>query len=372
MGETIRVAVIMAGGSGERFWPLSRKARPKQLLRLTDPGKTMLAEAVERIAPLIPAGRVFIATAAHLVEPVRKALPALPPENVLGEPCKRNTAGCLAFAAAHILSRFDVPASSLSMAVLTADHCIENPARFLETVGAALSAAETADALCTIGVAPTRPETGYGYIEIPEGAALAADSSGDLPVWPVERFREKPDAATARVFAASGRHFWNSGMFFWRLDTFVREMQAAAPAHGAAIGAMAAALRSGDGAAVETAFAALDDISIDYALLERSGCVLTARADFPWDDVGALDAMARNLTPDAAGNITVGDPVLIDAKDCIVYNEPGAAKMAVAAVGVEGLAIITTADGVLVIPVDRAQDVKGIVVELKKRNAGQL
>jgi mannose-1-phosphate guanylyltransferase len=393
--EFIRIAVIMAGGSGERFWPLSRQARPKQLLRLTSPDRTMLEESIGRIAPLVPPGRIYVATSRALVAPIRQAGVAVPEENVIGEPCKRNTAGALVYAAAQVLARHgEENAARISMAVLTADHQIDGVDGFRATAEAALAAAEQEGALVTIGIPPSRPETGYGYIETPEGADAgsvtdsASQSSIQVrrpsepsrpqsaiefpPVFPVARFREKPDLAAAREGIATGRFYWNSGMFFWRLDRFLAELERSAPAHAAAARAMAAAIRAGGEAEVNRIFESLEDISIDYALMEKARNVKVVRAAFGWDDVGAWDALDRAWAHDAAGNVTAGDPVLIDTRDSIVYNEPGAAKMAVAVIGVEGLAVVVSPDGVLVVPKERAQDVKKAVAELKKRGAGQL
>lgn len=380
--ESIRVAVIMAGGSGERFWPLSRQSRPKQLLRLASREQTMLEESIGRIAPLIPPERIFVATSRGLQEPIRQACAgrpenptALAMENIIAEPSKRNTAGALAYAAAAVLARHgEENAARISMAVLTADHQIEGIEAFRATVEAALDAAEREGALVTIGIPPTRPETGYGYIEISENerAEARTPNNSQSPVYPVVRFREKPDLAAAREFIATGRFFWNSGMFFWRLDRFLEELAASAPAHAEATRAMAAAMRAGDEAEVERVFNALTDISIDYALMEKAGKVMMARAGFGWDDVGAWDALDRAWPHDSAGNVASGDPVLIDTRDSIVYNAPGAAKMAVAVIGVEGLVVVVSEDGVLVVPKDRAQDVKRAVTELKKRGAGQL
>jgi mannose-1-phosphate guanylyltransferase len=381
MPDPVRIAVILAGGAGERFWPLSRRDRPKQLLRLTRADQSMLEEAVERIAPLIPRERILILTSRNLVGPIRSALTELPPENVVGEPDKRNTAGALAYAAAVALQRFGTGGdgaggAAITMAVLTADHRIGQPERFLQTVGVAMEAAEQHKALVTIGVLPDRPETGYGYIETPEASEaviLDAVTSGDRPpALPVARFREKPDLATAEKFVDTGRFFWNSGMFFWTVESFLDELETASPAHAGAARAMAASLAAGDTAAADARFGELENISIDFALMEKARNVLVVRADFDWDDVGALDALARNLPVDAAGNVAVGDPILIDAKDCIVYNDPGEGAMAVAVVGVEGLAVIVTRDGVLVLPRDRAQDAKAVVNELNARNAGQV
>jgi len=373
MPPPIRIAVIMAGGAGERFWPLSRRSRPKQLLRLTRPDQTLLGNAVERIAPLIARERVYIATARGLVEPVRAARTGVPDENVLGEPCKRNTAGCLVYAVAQILARYgEARAAGISMAILTADHRIDSDELFRAAVEAALNVSEHGAALATIGIIPTRPETGYGYIEIPEKATPYTCATGLPSVYAVVRFREKPDTATAEEFVRTDRFFWNSGMFFWRLDTFLEELVLAAPAHAQATRAMAAALAKGDQAEADRIFEGLEDISIDYALMEKARRVLTVRAEFGWDDIGAWDALDRYFEHDEDDNVAVGEPILIDTHDCIVYNEPGEAKMAVAVIGVEGLVVVVAGDAVLIVPKDRAQEVKKAVAQLKEMGAKQL
>lgn len=372
MSSFKRIAVIMAGGTGERFWPLSRAARPKQLLKLTRPDLSLLGEAIDRISPLIPPERILIATSSTVAAPIREALAdsPIPAENIIVEPAKRNTAGALAWVAANVKARWG--SEPVSMAVLTADHAIGASDRFREVVDAALTAAENEQALVTLGVTPTRAETGYGYIEVDEENSRSKLKFELLTeISPVISFREKPDRATAERFMAEGRFFWNSGMFFWRLDTFIEELSTAAPAHGEAVQTMAAALQAGDPAKAAAAFNTLTDISIDYALMEKARRVLMARADFPWDDVGAWDALARSFPKDAENNVAIGDPILIDTRNSIIYND-SPDKIAVAAVGVEGLAIVISADGVLVVPKDRAQDVKKIVAELKKRGGAQI
>ncbi len=365
-----RVGVVLAGGSGERFWPLSRKHRPKQLLRLTSAHETMLGEAVSRVAPLIPPEHVYIVTGAHLVQPIREAGIGVPPENVIAEPSKRNTAGALAYATAVLLANYGGDGSNLSMAVTTADHEIGEPERFRATINTALTAAEQDDVLAIMGMAPTRPETGYGYIQVADGDPTV---SGDgVAVYPVKAFHEKPNRDQAHDFIATGRYFWNGGMFFWRVSVFLDELRQASPAHAAAIADMTEAQRLGDAEAVRTHFERLDDISIDYALMEHARHVHMARADFPWDDVGAWTALDRTYPKDGQGNVAVGDPVLVDTKDCIVYNDLGATDMAVSVVGAEDLVVVVTKDAVLVIPKDRAQDVRRAVQELKERDAGQL
>ena len=365
-----RVGIIMAGGSGERFWPVSRRMRPKQLLNLTNQDQCMLAEAVARIEPLIPPQDVFVVTGEHLVAPIREAQVGVPDENVIAEPCKRNTAGALAYATAHVLAQGGGDADAVSMAVLTADHIIGEPDKFRTTVAAALAAAEQADALATLGVTPTRPETGYGYIQAQADTARACGSG--ITMYTVSAFHEKPNRERAEDFLASGTYYWNSGMFFWKASTFLRELDAASPAHAEATRAMAAALRTRNGATVKAVFEALENTSIDYELMEHAKHVLVVRADFDWDDVGAWSSLERTYPGDERGNVAAGNPILLDTEGCIVYNDVDGADMAVAAIGVEDLVVVVTRDAVLVVPKERAQDVRHAVEELRKRNARQV
>ncbi len=295
----------------------------------------------------------------------------IPPENILAEPFKRNTAGCLVFTAAHLLARHGA-GEDVVMAVVAADHTIADTSRYRHVLDTAMTVAEHEDALVTIGIHPDRPETGYGYIEIGGDRLITPGVAEDIPVYPVACFREKPDRPTAEKYIASGRAFWNSGMFFWRLSRFLRELETAAPQARRILDEMAGALAEGNTKKANAAFERLPDISIDYALMERTRRVLVVEADFGWDDVGAWDALDRTLPHDERGNVLVGDPVLVDTRDSIVYNEPGADRVAVAVVGVEGLAVIVSGDSVLVIPKDRAQEVRAAVAELKKRGAKQV
>jgi mannose-1-phosphate guanylyltransferase len=368
--ETTRFGVIMAGGSGERFWPVSRRDNPKQLLRLTRPDQSMLGEAVERLAPLIPAERILVVTAGRLVAPIRAARVGVPDANVLAEPCKRNTSGCLAYAATHLMAQHGDPAQ-LTMAIVTADHLIGDPERFRETVAVALDTAEERDALVTQGIVPDRPETGYGYIEVRDVSAPVAGRGG-IAVYDVAAFKEKPTPEVARQFVESGRYFWNSGMFFWRVSTFLSELEQAQPELARKTREMADTLRRGDPKRTAAIFETLDNISIDYALLERAKRVVVVRADYPWDDVGAWISLDRTREHDAAGNVAEGGPVLIDTRNSIVVNDAGADAMAVSVVGMDNVVVVVSKDGVLVIPKDRAQDVRKAVEELKKRGAKQI
>lgn len=360
MSEHRRTAVIMAGGAGERFWPLSRADRPKQLLYLTSETETMIEEAVNRILPLIPAENVFIATSEALAGPIRAAGLAIPPENVLAEPAKRNTAGCLVWVAASLSSRF--AGEAISIAVLTADHSIGMPRRFRACVSKALHAAESGNALVTIGIPPTRPETGYGYIEV----AAEADSE----VIPVLNFREKPDAQTAKTYMESGHHYWNSGMFFWTVQDFAKEMETASPQHFTALQKITEALRANDHAKAGSSFHELPNISIDFALMEKAKNVMMAPSDFPWDDVGAWDSLERSRQADEHGNIVESAVIAIDSTDNILINDAGE-EIAVGVVGCREMIVVVGRDAVLVAPKTRAQDVKKIVAEVKARGMKQ-
>jgi len=366
-----RVAIIMAGGSGERFWPVSRRLKPKQLLRLTSPTDTMLHEAVNRLLPLIPAAHIYVQTSPELVAAIREAGLAIPEENVIAEPCRRNTAGCLAYAAAYMMARYGDDGAGLSMAVVTADHRIGLPENFLATLRKALDTVEAEPALGTIGIPPTRPSTGFGYIQaaLPEGAAHLDTQP---QAFPVSSFKEKPPEEIAEQYVAAGNYFWNSGMFFWNIGTFVREFEKADPAYGQAIHAMSAAMAARDEAAVNAIFAELKGISIDYALMEKAEHVVMINATFPWDDIGTWSALERAESGDAAGNVSNGDPVLIDCEGCIVYNDEGAARRAVAVIGATDMVVVATADAVLVVPKDRTEDVKQAVQALGERGATQL
>jgi len=368
----MRIAVIMAGGSGERFWPLSRRKRPKQLLRLSNRTQTLLEEAVNRTKRLFPREHIFIATAEHLQESIRNAAMDIPEENVLGEPYQRNTSGCLAFVAAHLLSRWSGKESEISMAVFTADHLIGDGDHFQASVLAALEAAERDEVIATIGVTPTRVETGYGYIECADkDAGFYLERSGRR-AFAVTRFYEKPDDSTAKEFVNSGRFLWNSGMFFWRLSTVMAELARIQPRLAQAVSLMAAALDKENNEDVRKIFEGLENISIDYALMEHARRVVMIPAEFFWEDVGSWGSLFKTFPRDPLGNVAVGDPVLVDAKGCVVYNEPGPEHMAVAVLGVENLVVVTTTDGVLVVSRDRVQDVRSAIQRLKERSAPQL
>lgn len=375
--DTKRVAVIMAGGSGERFWPLSRRQQPKQLLRLAHPQKTMLEEAVERLLPMFSPENIFIATSEALLEPIRSAQTGLPAENVIAEPAKRNTAGCLAYATAHILARYATTRSvadpelheMLSMAVVTADQAIGAPEAFLQTIGAAFGVAEREQALATIGIVPTRPDTGFGYIEMGD----EAESPDPVAVHHVAAFLEKPSLETAHSFLCSGKHLWNAGMFFWRISDFMRELKMAQPHFAQAILNMAAAFHEKRPDTVRMVFETLPSISIDYALMEHAKRVVVARATFPWDDLGTWAALDRALSQDEQGNVIIGNILALDTKNSVLYNHTDCGMDKILTVlGIENLVVVSTDDAILVAPKSRSEEIKRIVEALRERGANQL
>jgi mannose-1-phosphate guanylyltransferase len=347
-----RLAVIMAGGSGERFWPVSTKERPKQFLRLSDPKRTLLGEAIDRAAAVVGLENVRIATGRHLAELSMAEHSGLAQGSVLAEPCKRNTTGCLAWVAAHLIAQDPEGWPQTTLAVLTADHRIEPASEFVATVDEALTTAESTGGLVTIGIRPDRPATGFGYIETGQPVGTARE---------VLRFTEKPDRPTAEEFLNRGNYLWNSGMFFWTLAAFMAELEEAQPVIAGKIREMAGLIRSGDLSAAEQVFESLPNLSIDYALLEKASRVFVVEPRFAWDDLGSWDALSRSLPHDEQGNVAVGDARTIEASGNVVYTE--ASDVQVCLLGVSELVVVVTENKVMVCPKGRAQDVKRFLSE---------
>ena len=345
--------VIMAGGRGTRFWPASREARPKQFLDVVG-DRSLLRLTGERLFPLVPAEQVWVITNATQVALARADLPELPAANIVGEPVGRNTAPCVALAAA-ILVRDD---PSAVMLVAPADHWIGDENAFREAAKLAANVANAQRGLVTFGVQPTSPETGYGYIE--------ASDALEPGVRKVRRFTEKPDRATAEGFVAGGRHFWNSGMFAWRADVFLEELEWYHPEMVAACREIAASADR-DIALADT-YGSLTSVSVDYAVLEHSDRVFMVEAHFAWSDVGSWSALSEVLRPDASGNVVQGDALVIDSKGCFVRSE----SRFTAVIGMQDMLVIDLPDALLVCPKDRAQDVKRVVDALQSGGRKEL
>lgn len=329
---------------------------------------------MERIAPLVSYSDMFIITSEALLAPMRAMLSAIPPENIVAEPLKRNTAPCIALASAFLAERYaaeGIQPHDISMAVLAADHYISSKELFCTTAEAAFVCAETTAQLVTLGIPPSRPETGYGYIETEQATAAP------LTAEKVVSFREKPSRTKAEEFVASGNFLWNSGMFFWRVDAVTEGLCQHLPDVGNGIAALRSALRehtratpSGAPHGTREAFEHMPDISIDYGLMERADNVAVIRALFPWDDVGSWDALPRVFPADAQGNVVMGSSVVLDSSNCVVVNRC-ATPTAVAVVGMENVVVVATPDGILVCPANKAQDVKKVVQTLQKQEGGE-
>ncbi len=346
-------AVILAGGKGERFWPLSTSRHPKQMLALAG-GRPLLAQAVERLAGLIPPERTLIVTSADLVPACHAAVPELPAGNLIGEPCGRDTAPAVALAAALVRAR----RTDGVFAILTADHVIGGRDRFQATLRAGFTLAEQENRIVTIGIPPAEPSTGFGYIEAGE-PFRAVDG---VRFERVTRFVEKPDRATAEGYVASGRYAWNSGMFIWSVAGLAEAFRRHAPALASLTDRLAPAVGRADFAdTLRRAYADSQKISIDYALLEKAEGIVMARGEFPWDDVGSWPALARHLPRDADGNALRGDTTLLDARDNIVVSD----GRLTALIGVDNLIVVQAEGATLVCPRDRAQEVKKLVEQLR-------
>jgi len=347
-------AVIMAGGTGKRLWPLSRQKRPKQVLKLLD-GQTLLERCFERISPVFDARNIIVLTNAGYVDIVREDLPDLPSGNVIAEPMVRDTAGAIGLAAT-VLAKYDPEAT---MAVVTADQLIE-PAKVLQE---ALQDAfefvdENPEALITFGIKPTFASTQLGYIKC---ADVRPCSMSKNSVYPVEAFKEKPDLETARQYLESGQYFWNSGMFVWKARTIARNLAKFVPETVEPLRRIADAWDTPEQETVlAESFAALPKISIDYAVMERAAEVHAIQLDCRWLDMGSFAALADIVQPDGSNNVVVaGASELLDCKDNIIVTEDRGHL--IAAIGLEGIIIAHTPDATLVCHAGQTERLKELL-----------
>ncbi|ADK86052.1 Nucleotidyl transferase [Desulfarculus baarsii DSM 2075] len=346
-------AVVMAGGSGTRFWPASRQRRPKQLLALTG-GRSLLQQTIDRVAPLIPAERVLVVTGAGHAAEVAAQLPHLAPGQILAEPLARNTAAAAAVGALWVAGQ-DQDGVCV---VLPADHLITDESLFLQTLAKAGQVAHAQGQLVTLGLTPRYPATGFGYIEA--GALV----DGQAPqVSQVAAFHEKPALAKAEEYLHSGRHFWNSGMFAWSAGVFLAEVERLLPELAQGLARLAPHL-AGDGRDEWLAriYPALPSISVDYGVLEKTSRLRVVRADFGWSDVGSWEAMGELWPADAAGNVCQDGRILaIESSGNVV----AAGGRLGALLGVNDLVAVVTDDVLMIVPRDRCQDVRQIIDQLR-------
>jgi mannose-1-phosphate guanylyltransferase len=340
------IPVILAGGKGERFWPLSRQSRPKQFLSLDGSGDTLLQVTAQRLLDLAGGWQgIWVITAAHLVEQVQTQLPQLPAANLLIEPQGRDTAPAVAWATLEVAQRLG---EETVLGFFPADHWIGEPELFHKTLEAAIALAQQQTAIVTMGIQPTYPSTGYGYIE--QGEASGEVGEG-FSAYRVQRFTEKPDQPTAEAFLSSGRFSWNSGMFVFRAGVVMAELQAHAPE-------IYEPLKK-SGSAV---YPQLPKKSIDYALMEKTQHAYVLPVRFPWDDLGDWNALARLIPPNAE-NIELANHVGLDTQGAIFYSSN--AEDVIVTLGVEDLVVVREGKVTLIMKKQRSQDIKKVLEQLR-------
>jgi mannose-1-phosphate guanylyltransferase len=360
-------AIILAGGRGTRFWPRSRTGTPKQLLNIV--GKqTMLEQTVARLRPMIPPDRIWTVTNAEQAAAVRKQLPAPARKRVLVETIGRNTAAAIALAAVHV--RHSAKGDAL-LAVLPADHYIAQPGRYREILRAALGVAQEPGKMVVLGIPPTRPETGFGYIE----RMIENRQAGAFPLFAVRRFTEKPALPVAKEYFGSGRYHWNAGMFFWRVSTFLENLQRHLPKTYVALESLAGHIgKRTYERTLRAIYPKLENISVDYAILEPATRtdgpprVFEIPADVGWSDIGSWAAVYELLAKIPGANIFAGDGHAIDADGNFLWSP----SKFVAAIGVNDLVVVETPDALLICPRDRAQDVAQLVKWLEENRRREL
>jgi len=353
-------AIIMAGGSGTRFWPLSRKKKPKQFLPIISQ-KTMIEETADRLLPLIPYSNIYTVANLELTQTLRKLLPQLPEENLIVEPQGKNTAPSLMLATASIF----LQNPKAVVAALPADHLINNTSLFRQKLKAAFKAAAQEKKLITFGIPPSFPATGYGYIQFSKEKSC---SVLDEKFYEVHQFKEKPNLAQARIFLKEGNYFWNSGMFIWQASAFAQKIKDYAPEIFIHWDKMLKALRDNDENQIASIFSVLPSISIDYALMERAKGVLMSQGNFGWSDVGAWSSLADIWPQDEKRNALRGENILLEAEGCFLYSP----HKLTALVGVKDLIVVDTEDALLICHKSQGQKVKKVVDRLKKKGKIEL
>ncbi len=351
-------ALILAGGSGTRLWPRSRRDRPKQLLSLFSEC-SMLQETYDRIAPIIPPDHVFVITNQAYAQAAHEQLPQLPLENIIGEPEGRGTAPAIALAALY-MRRMDPHGTMIS---LHADHYIACPDEFRQVV---LQAAQVARAgyLVTLGIQPSHPETGYGYVHRGE----LIEMLGGQSVYRILEFMEKPDAATAERFVRSQEYSWNSGIFTWQFDTLFEELARYMPALMAQLAEIAQDLgTASERATIERVWSQVENQTIDVGLMEKCTREAVLPVDVGWSDVGNWETLFELLPHDTDMNVLVGDHVTVNTTSSLLYSP----NRMIAAVGVENLIVVDAGDAILICPRDRVQEVKHVVEMLRKKDQSQ-
>ena len=363
-------AIIMAGGVGQRFWPKGTSKYPKQFLKIQNSNQSMIQETFKRLEGLINTNNIFVVTNVAYKGLTKKHLPKLPDENIICEPFGRNTAPCIGLACLYI-KQFDQKANVF---VIPSDHIIKDVTEFQRVVKCGMKFVNDNGGIVTLGINPSKPETGYGYIQYDGDDSYAVSiesrekhSVGDT-VYKVKTFAEKPNLDTAKAFIESGDFLWNSGMFIFRIDTMLKEIEVSLPEIFASLVKLEKYLLSNDfDKQLELAYAQLKGISIDYGVMEKSSEVYTIRSHFDWSDVGSWDEIYNLKEKDPNGNYTQGMTVLQKTKNCLIIND----QRITAAIGVENLLIIDTDNGLLVCKKGESQSVKDVVDYLRRKGLEQ-
>ncbi|MDB6026982.1 MAG: Mannose-phosphate guanylyltransferase [Verrucomicrobiales bacterium] len=359
-----RFVIIMAGGRGERFWPVSREKTPKQLITLLG-GKSFLQQTVDRVLPLVPIKNIIIITNAVQAPEVRRQLPKLPKENVIAEPVGRDTTAAVTLGAAVVGQRN----INGVMAVLAADHVIPEEKKFQQVLADAFDLASRGQVIVTIGIKPTEPATGYGYIRVgnelppPQGVKKYKTT-----FFKVEQFVEKPYFEKAQEYLNSGKYRWNAGMFVWSFVTITQGLEKHQPEMAAACQRWFAAAKTPAklDKVLAKEYPEIKKISIDFALMEKAQNVVAADGAFEWDDLGSWTALARHIKPDAEGNCVVGDFIHVDAARNIIYDARTKNRTPIAVVGLRDSILVQTDDAVLLAHKSQSQKVKEMVKKLSE------
>jgi len=348
-------ALILAGGSGSRFWPLSRHRRPKQLLRFFDE-ETLIEKTLKRLEGLLPPENILILTNSEQVDEVRKVVTTIPKENILAEPAKRDTAPAVALGIGWVARKNP----NAAMAILPSDHLIQDEDAYRKTLGDALAMAAGSPSLFTIGIKPTWPCPSYGYVE--RGDAWTPDNiETDLDVFEVKRFREKPAPELAEQYLEAGNFTWNAGMFIWSIPAVTAELERHCPELASFIGDIQK--QPDMHAVIEEQFPTLPKTSIDYALMEKAAQVCNIEANFDWDDVGGWPSVAKYLDQDNDGNSVKAEISTLEADGNIVYSDT---DQKIALLGVRDLIVVQTGDALLVAHKDHADQIKKLVERVPK------
>ena len=358
----LNCAVIMAGGGGTRFWPLSRMSAPKQLVKITG-DDVMINETIKHYDSVIARENTFIVTNAKQAELMDKVLfDEVKRDNILIEPMQRNTAPCIIYAAMTLKKLY----GDAVMAVLAADHHIGNVKEYERVLKLAIDTAEKTDRIVTLGLRPTFPSTGYGYLKFNKDNKISDE------VYDLEQFVEKPGLEVAKSYVESGDYLWNSGMFIWKASVILDYFKKLLPDMYEKMESIFDKLRTPDEkAAIEEVYPTLENVSVDYGIMEKADGVCVIPADFGWNDVGSWDSLEYVFDLDGNGNVNIGDTELIDCSDSVFFDRSSVGKT-VAGIGLKNIVVVQTDDAVLVCDKGRVQDIKAMVEKLKKEGREEL